>query len=330
MLQGAFVERYETEQPVYDAWGAFVTQEVRAGLRTRLHSDAAVNYFLRVPPTHRTKAVDSLIEKAYYRGKRYLDPYEQITDKVGTRFVVLLLDDIRTVCEVVEGCPYWTQSKDRDFDEEREREPTLFDYQSVHYIVRAVAGVEYLGHRVPEGTPCEVQIRTLMQHAFSELTHDTIYKPRTIATPTVRRNVAKSMAFIETTDRLFQEVNMSLLAAASAAESLLVRLEGLYGELLGYAPSTNRRSNAFILDALQPEWENVDFEHIRAFAGEYRQQIIRWIQDRSTANFLYRQPIILLVYFLAQYQQINLARDWPLTPEELTPVYTDMGRVLPG
>jgi putative GTP pyrophosphokinase len=328
MLQNAFAARYEAEKPIYNAWGQFVVQHIRDDLGNYLRSETAVNYFLRIPATHRTKAVDSLVEKAYYRGKSYVDPYTEITDKVGARFVVLLLDDIRTVGNLVEASPHWVYSKDRDFEEERAREPTLFDYQSVHYIVRAAQPFEYNGCLIPDGIPCEIQIRTLMQHAFSELTHDTIYKPRTLATSAVRRNVAKSMAFIETTDRLFQEVQMSLVEAASAADSLLSRLEDLYGELLGHLPSTNRRANSFILDALQPEWEDLEFESIREFANEYKTQVVRWIQERLETNFLYRQPTILLLYYLAQHQQINLTRDWPLTFDELRPVYTDIGRAL--
>src|SRR3546814_12228521 len=39
------------------------------------------------------------------------------------------------------------------------------------------------------GTPCEVQLRTLLQHAHSQLTHDTIYKPKTIASSHTKRFV---------------------------------------------------------------------------------------------------------------------------------------------
>ena len=38
-----------------------------------------------------------MLQKAFYRGKDYRSPYEDIEDKVGLRFVVLLTEDIRTI-----------------------------------------------------------------------------------------------------------------------------------------------------------------------------------------------------------------------------------------
>src|SRR3546814_10997244 len=60
------------------------------------------------------------------------------------------------------------------------------------------------------GTPCEVQLRTLLQHAHSQLTHDTIYKPKTIASSHTKRFVARSMALIETVDDFFVQVMIEI------------------------------------------------------------------------------------------------------------------------
>ena len=34
----------------------------------------------------------------------------------------------------------------------------------------------YNGHTIEKDTPCEIQIRTLEQHAYAELSHDYVYK----------------------------------------------------------------------------------------------------------------------------------------------------------
>ena len=49
-------------------------------------------------------------------------------------------------------------------------------------------------------------MRTLLQHAHSELTHDTIYKPSVVQTPAMLRAAAKSMALIEATGDYFEEL----------------------------------------------------------------------------------------------------------------------------
>ena len=56
----------------------------------------AADVFLRIPPKPRTKGEVSFLEKAFYR-KAYVDPYVEVTDKVGVRFVVLVASQIQMV-----------------------------------------------------------------------------------------------------------------------------------------------------------------------------------------------------------------------------------------
>lgn len=324
MNQTEFVARYRAEEPLFATWGRCVIRHVSEGVQSRLDSGESLNHFFKISPASRTKAVDSLVEKGYYRGKGYADPYAAITDKVGTRFVVLLLDQIKVVEDAVLTCSLWTASKDRDFEKEREERPTVFDYQSVHYVVRSKAGVTFEGTALPEGIPCEIQVRTLLQHAFSELTHDTIYKPRTLTVPLVRREVAKSMALIETTDQIFREVSLRLQEASSQADQWLRILASLYPGIVGREPSTNIRVNAFVLDALEEEWKHYSPEGVTEFL-ERSPALGRWVNERYDTSFLFRQPAILLIYFLAAHRRVDLARDWPFTRDELVPIYTDLG-----
>jgi len=176
MTENEFIVRYEAEKPVYAAWGNYVRDSILSSLTAKIDGFTPDN-FLKVPASVRVKDTDSLVAKAFYRGKPYADAYGQITDKVGTRFVVLLLNHINHVEEAITSGP-WEYSKDRDFDEEREKQPFIFDYQSKHFIVKAIKEVPFGDVIVPVGTPCEVQVRTLLQHAYSELSHDTVYKPK--------------------------------------------------------------------------------------------------------------------------------------------------------
>jgi ppGpp synthetase/RelA/SpoT-type nucleotidyltranferase len=285
-----------------------------------------VGSFLKVPPVPRTKTVDSLIEKAYYRGKGYQNPYDDVTDKVGTRFVVLLLADIVQIQTVLEGSRYWDASKDRDFEEERRQRPTLFDYQSVHYVVRSKGSIQAGEREFPPGLPCEVQIRTLMQHAFSELTHDTVYKPDINASPLVLRDVAKSMALIETTDHLFSDVSMRLQEMSSASDQWVRELESLYESVVGREAATAPRANAFLLNALRQDWTDVTVSQVTDFVQS--EPVARWVREKADEHFLFRQPTVLLVYFLARRKRISLQQHWPFTRTELEPIYTDLGQSL--
>ena len=50
---------------------------------------------------------------------------------------------------------------------------------------------------------CEIQIRTLLQHAFAEVSHDSTYKGPYKNDKGILRHLAKSMALMEATDDYF-------------------------------------------------------------------------------------------------------------------------------
>ena len=120
MTEDELIQKWNEERPMYEAWGRFVVQHVSKSVGD-LVAPISGDVFLRIPPNSRLKEDVSLVEKAFYRGKNYEDPYKQITDKVGTRFVVLLTRDLRVVEDAVQNSPFWDFSKDRDFEEEQKK-----------------------------------------------------------------------------------------------------------------------------------------------------------------------------------------------------------------
>ena len=189
--EAELLDRWRSECPVYEAWGAFVSEALTAAVAREIHP-ASVELFFRIPLKHRTKEDASLLAKAFHRGKSYANPYEQIEDKAGVRIVVLFAEEIRTVERAIQASDQWTAAKARDFEEERARRPFEFDYQSLHYIVRSKPGLSREGVAIAADIPCEIQVRTILQHAYSELTHDTIYKPSVQAEPEVKRAAARA------------------------------------------------------------------------------------------------------------------------------------------
>jgi ppGpp synthetase/RelA/SpoT-type nucleotidyltranferase len=107
----------------------------------------------------------------------------------------------------------------------------LFDYQSVHYVVRAAREMTVGQVVIPAGTPCEIQVRTLLQHAYSEVTHDTIYKSKVEASTETKRSIAKSMALIEASDDYFSEVLRQSTKEIEADRSLSNQMGCAYSKL---------------------------------------------------------------------------------------------------
>lgn len=308
---------------MFEAWGSAVVENIVHGLNGRL-SPLSADIFLRIPPKARLKADVSIVEKAFYR-KNYDDPYNQITDKVGVRFVVLLNSDLKMVEKVIEDCEIWTASKDRDFEDEQTRNPLQFDYAAVHYVVYCKGNKVIDGTEIYDGTPCEVQIKTILQHAYSELTHDTIYKPRVDATPAMRRAAAKSMALIEATNDYFEDVTKQVSAAISPERAATAALTSIYQCAVGVDPQTSRLEG-LLLDAFHTDTDNID-QLISGVSEMVSQSayIGTCVAERAKTKLLFRQPSILAVYHLAQTHGAELKAQWPLTEDELRPIFVDLG-----
>lgn len=321
MTEDELLARWTADRPMFEAWGAFVVDVIVQAV-SRAVTPMGADLFLRIPPKARLKQDVSFVEKAFYR-KNYDDPYVQITDKVGVRFVVLLNSDLKIVEDAINSCPYWDASKDRDFEEEQSQSPLQFDYAAIHYVVRAKGDLDVGGLVISDGSPCEVQVKTILQHAYSELTHDTIYKPRVDATPQMRRAAAKSMALIEATNDYFEEVTRQVGAVTQPERAATEALKELYRNATGHEPAVSRIEGV-LLDALEVEGREGVSEAITEML-EQKSFIGERIAERAKTKLLFRQPSILLAYLDAQSQGAELKMKWPLTPEELRPVFVDLG-----
>lgn len=322
MNEVQFKEKFLRESKLFKAWGNYVTNIIIEGV-SKLHN---VTYFFKVAPEPRVKEVNSLISKAFYRGKNYQDPYNDITDKVGTRFVVLLGEHIEMLKGIIEHCGIWDYSLDRDFQKEREEKPTLFEYQSMHYIVRNRVSINYEGEEIEASTPCEIQIRTLLQHAYSELTHDTIYKPVNYVPRNIYRLVARSMALIENTDELFSRVNEMICMEYEEKTLFIKELSRLYSEY--NVPQYDEKLSTFIYDSIKNILEEGDLLSLDHYLkGSHG--LANIINRKYDSNLIYRQPIILLLFYLVEFRQHQLLENWPLPEYYLSPVFSDLGYSLP-
>lgn len=316
------LQRWEAEQQHFDAWGRFIVHAVIDGLSTQVK---APELFLRLPVKHRLKDSKSLIQKALYRGKGYAHPYDDIEDKVGIRFVVLTSDEIPIVEKAITefGDKFWFWEKARDFAEERERKPWEFGYQSVHYVVRAKAGVVFEGVMIPLDIPCEIQVRTLLQHAFSEVTHDTIYKPSVKSTPEMMRAAAKAMALIEATDDYFRQVGRLIDASVKSVKALIDALSEHYSSRIGI-DATVTNLDGEIIDAYLPLAGESSIGDILAWLNT-KDFIMERIKSRRQGQALFALPSILLLYFVVGNFPSLATLPGLLTDDELGPIYSDLG-----
>ena len=319
-----FSNKWQLERPMYDAWGDFVVSTICQEIQNK---GKQLGTFLKQPAKHRVKDEQSLIDKAFFRvEKDYKDPYTEIEDKVGCRFVVLLVDHIDVISDIIKNEQRWVATECRHFHNERNAAPLLFTYQSVHYVVRAKETIEHNTVQINEGIPCEIQVRTLLQHAYAELTHDAIYKSKTRVEPSVHRTVARSMALIETTDDIFSSVNESLFCGVSEKYNIQEKLDQFYFDLTKLKSIQAQKSSLTILDTYQELIDDNLFETISSFYAlpkfHYLSELIVTLRE---SNPLYTQSIVLFIIWMMIRKRRLLINEWPLDRKIIEVVATDLG-----
>lgn len=320
------VERWRREKSAYNAWGLFVSNAIRDAISHSI-DPAYLDQFFRIPLTHRTKGDASLLAKAFHRGKNYKDPFNDIEDKVGVRVVVLFSEEVREVESVICKSDHWNFEKARDFEEERASRPFEFDYQSVHYIVRSNKSITHEGVCIEQNIPCEIQIRTILQHAYSELTHDTIYKPTIKAEPQIKRAAAKSMALIEATDDYFTDVRKRLYLAQAPWKKVASIVDSRYQNFTGLAPDPSPL-NTLIIDHYK-QWALENFEREIDDFLEKKRFLADFIRERASGDLIYRQPGVLLLYWAIAQAPRAAAAEGPIPSSELAMLYSDLGERIP-
>lgn len=155
----------------------------------------------------RTKTVNSLIAKACKTSGdmfKYQDPQREITDSVGARVMVPLVTDIAPVREVIRQRFVVEEESDRGDEDGSADVP---GYRSLHLLVRlGEADLERREFADFGDMVVEIQIRTILQHAWAALQHDLGYKAERPPSPAVRRRITALAGLLELADREFVEV----------------------------------------------------------------------------------------------------------------------------
>jgi predicted RNase H-like nuclease/ppGpp synthetase/RelA/SpoT-type nucleotidyltranferase len=208
-VRGA-VQAYAAMQPeLREATDRFVT------LVTTLLDDAGINY---LSVTGRAKTVASFAAKAdrSLAGRPlYSDPLEQITDQIGVRVITYLQSDVMAVADLLSD--QLAVLDDRDMGQETASEGR-FGYASRHLLVApdparsTPAAYDALHER-----RAQVQVRTVLQHAWAEFEHAIRYKG-TIPeehVPDLDRRFTLAAGLLELADREFSLIRDRLQATVT-------------------------------------------------------------------------------------------------------------------
>jgi len=154
----------------------------------------------------RTKDLNSLSKKI---GKE--DKYkslQEITDVVGIRIITYLESDVDKVAELIKN---EFKIDNKNSIDKRQLKTDQFCYRSLHIVISLSdtrnALTEYKEYK---DLKCEIQIRSILQHAWAEIEHDLGYKDEYSIPETSKRSFNRLSALLEIADIEFDRLKKEL------------------------------------------------------------------------------------------------------------------------
>ena len=141
------------------------------------------------------------------------DVQNSIFDIVGLRIICKTLRDVDLAAKAVTAA-YGPKLEQVGDPKDYIRNPKASGYRSLHYLLKIT--IDEAGGSAQ--VPCEVQIRTMMQDAWGELTHENSYKSGDAALPGLFLDLSRHMA------DLMDQVDQLALTLAEASETILTQM----------------------------------------------------------------------------------------------------------
>lgn len=191
MTQSEIEIEYNLKKPLFERTLDNVQQAIAIFLK-----DAKIP-FLNV--SGRLKDLESFIEKI--ERKNYSNPFVDNEDFCGIRIIVYYPDDIVDVQNIIEK----EFNLQNYIDKDAELEINEFGYRSKHSIIKIKENwFSTPNYRGLENIKIEIQIRTILMHAWAEIEHKLAYKNKEQIPKILQRQLFRLSAKFEESDEQFQ------------------------------------------------------------------------------------------------------------------------------
>lgn len=156
----------------------------------------------------RVKERDSFLQK--FDWKPYTDPTE-IMDVAGLRIITYTTAEVAQVCGLIEQ--EFSVDRENSGNKAKNMDVDKVGYLSVHYIATLNSSRSTLcEYRKFSGLRCEIQVRSLLQHAWAEIEHDRSYKFAGVLPKEIQRKFYLIAGTLELMDQEFcalsQEIDL--------------------------------------------------------------------------------------------------------------------------
>ena len=195
-MRDRLVSQYESRLSLLKTLAGALDHEIHTALSHLPHIDR-ITFRVKGPASFADKALDPRNDPPYS------NPLVEIEDQVGGRVIVFFLDDLKPVEDRLR--------KSFNIIEYSHRHPPAdaeFGYESYHFIAIAPPHVLPAGWEERPDVPhtFELQLRTLLMHAYAEPQHNLAYKTSSELPPDIRKELAWIAASSWGADRAYSRV----------------------------------------------------------------------------------------------------------------------------
>lgn len=191
------VSQFKAKRPDYEDYARCLAEVLRQGVKP-----LAMNAIVQA----RAKTVASFAEKIQRKKAKYRDPVNQLTDLCGGRAIVQTREDVQAVCDYVRS--HFIIDEDNSEDTSTRLNTREFGYRSWHFIVQFDPNVAY-PIALPKpvyGLKAEIQVRTILEHAWADIYHDRAYKAQFKLPERWEREMSMHAALLEDMDEEFSRI----------------------------------------------------------------------------------------------------------------------------
>jgi ppGpp synthetase/RelA/SpoT-type nucleotidyltranferase len=155
----------------------------------------------------RTKSIDSYTKKA--SSEKYREPRSEIKDMAGIRIITYTDSDAKNVTKIVEET--FNIFPEHSSDKTKELGVDRMGYRSIHCVGTLDKDrLKLLENKIFTDMCFEIQVRTILQHAWAEFEHDRNYKFRGVLPQNIRRRLSTLAGTLEVVDREFDTLSTEI------------------------------------------------------------------------------------------------------------------------
>ena len=242
MIRHELLNEFEQIQPQLIEQASF--------LERRLHALLTLNQLKIHSISARVKKKESLKYKISRPEKTYRT-LSDVTDLIGLRIITYFEETIEAVARLIET--EFQVDFINSVDRLKASDETKFGYRSFHSICH-MEGSQYR---------FEIQIRTVLQHAWAEIEHDLGYKGSDLVPTQIRRRFSRVASLLEIADEEFVSIRRDLLQYENRVRS----------ELTEDSPPLSLDRISFNSVVSWPEVSSLDLEIAHALGKSLSQDV---------------------------------------------------------